>query len=219
MTNVKELRHKFKKILREDREWLWPSYDVKLEQVFDTWRDINKVMEYVTRKKACIQAGGAVGVFPWHLADRFEAVYTFEPDYTNFQCLVNNIRGKTNIYAFNAALGHCHQCTETWWLPHETGNAGALHVKQEPVGQVPMLMIDDFSYLDVGLIYLDIEGFEALALAGGIATLTTHQPVVAFESKGLHGHFKSPTPAEVLKDIGYERVFKVNHDEIYVCQS
>jgi hypothetical protein len=80
----------FKTITRRGRDWLWPAYDTELIKVFDQVDDIDKILEYCPNRRVAIQAGGACGVWPWRLAQEFETVITFEPDWVNFQCLSVN---------------------------------------------------------------------------------------------------------------------------------
>ena len=56
------------------------------------------------RRRNVIQAGGCAGLWPLALSSLFDHVYTFEAGPTNFTCLQYNIRGVSNITAYDYAL-------------------------------------------------------------------------------------------------------------------
>lgn len=126
-------------------------------------------------RKAAIQAGGHIGIYPRKLAEHFERVYTFEPDYQNFACLALNC-ALPNVYAMRAALGAEH-----------AGVALNLHGKNTGghqiggAGPVPMLTIDDLALDCCDAIFLDLEGYEIPALTGALSTLAKHRPLLVVE--------------------------------------
>lgn len=146
-------------------------------------RDIDGVMTPM-KPRVCVQAGGNCGVWPWHLATKFEFVYTFEPDHCNFVALAFNLRGRLNVVKMQAALGDIAGVMVNTMLPaHEQDNCGATCV--EHGGIVPVIRIDDLKLPALDLLYLDIEGFELPALKGAMQTITKFRPVIAIEDKGL----------------------------------
>src|SRR3954463_5592306 len=76
---------------RLERGLLWPADDRDCAAVvFDTAPDLVRAMEACKGFDLCIQAGGNCGTWPRYLAERFGAVYTFEPDPANFTALAFN---------------------------------------------------------------------------------------------------------------------------------
>jgi len=82
-----------------------PAYDRKLKLVESQVADLDAALRYVKRFDCVVQAGGAYGLWPLALADRFNTVYTFEPDGHNFPLLAENTAERVNVIRWQAALG------------------------------------------------------------------------------------------------------------------
>lgn len=171
--------------------FLWPEGDTDCARViFKMKEDLNVVLPFVApdRRGTCIQAGGNCGVFPAELAKHFGRVLTFEPHSQNFTALATNTAHLRNVVRIQAALGKTRGNVDLYLASHELQNFGAWYVQECHDGiahAAPVLRIDDFEVDSLGLIYLDIEGFEQTALEGAVATIIKHKPVIALEDKGL----------------------------------
>lgn len=191
-------------------EFYYPDDDTQCSAVLPTHvLDIDKVLPHVKVRKSCIQAGGNVGVFAKRLAREFEFVYTFEPDPDNFACLAKNVEEK-NVFKFQAALGErAGNCT----LGREPNNCGANYIL--PNGPMPVLAIDSLKIEGVGLIYLDIEGWEYLALAGAIRTIVEFKPTIVIEDKGLSNRYGIARGVceKMLSAYGYKVQDRLNDDK------
>lgn len=170
--------------------------------------------EHVNRcakRRACVQAGGHVGIYPIILSQYFERVYTFEPDAQNFRSLVINYDEITNIYATRALLGEEHGGRELL-LGKSTGghNIGG-------AGPVPTFRIDDLALEDCDAIFLDVEGFEIPALHGAKKTIMRSHPlIVAEENKKLHGKgFEFGDLGRMLAMFGYVERARVLEDVVF----
>lgn len=165
---------------RIERGLLWPIDDVGAAQVlFDQVGDLDVAYRYCRAFDVAVQAGGNCGIWPAAMGKKFGRVYTFEPDPVNFRCLAANAAAE-NIFKFNAALGDARGGVALELRPD---NVGA-HQVAGP-GPIPVMRIDDLALDACDLIYLDIEGFELIALAGAIGTIRRHRPVVVVEDKGM----------------------------------
>lgn len=192
----------------------WPKDDSECRRaVLPESSNIELVLPLVEDFSVCVQAGGNVGVYPIRLAERFGAVYTFEPDPLNFLCLSRNALSD-NIVKFQAALGDERGLVDLAREPH---NCGAHYVANE--GIVPTLRIDDLGLKSCGLIWLDIEGYELFALRGGERTISDYRPVIAVEDKGLSEKYGVAAGAcgEYLSEFGYSRMFGLGRDVVYKC--
>jgi len=203
-----------KTVKRHSREWLWPEYDTELIKVFDTVDDLDEALPYCVERRVAVQAGGACGVWPYVLGECFDAVYTFEPDDTNFMCLVRNAPG---VYAYRAALGRFRGCVDLAYNAHESTNAGAQFVVAG--GAIPTLRIDDLGLPICDLIQLDVEGSEADALYGGIDTIREYRPVVMVEAKPLPQGDTAKEVRDLLAREGYLWRKLIHNDEIWVHDS
>lgn len=193
---------------------MWPEKDEGCWQaVFGEIPKLQKVLELVKSKNVCVQAGGNCGVFAKYLSAEFKYVYTFEPDPTNYLCLISNAP-QTNVFKFPAALGDTHVCID---LERDESNCGAYQVSGN--GLIPTLTIDDLALPACDLIYLDIEGMEYRALVGAEKTLSTFHPVIVTEEKshgGRYGVFEN-TIKDWLKNFGYKQVDRLLNDSVYTC--
>lgn len=131
--------------------------------------------------RTVIQAGGNIGAWPVWLAANFVDVMTFEPEKTNYQCLVRNTEVHHNITPYHAALSDavgtvnlkvCKSIGSHHLIPGE--------------GSIQALTIDGFGLNTVDLIVLDVEGAEWHALKGGLETIRRCRPIIQIEDRG-HG--------------------------------
>lgn len=204
--------------MKEISEFWWPDNDkdchpAVLKEVYK----IGLLDKHLKEKKVCVQAGGNVGVFPRELAKEFECVYTFEPHPENYACLEKNCP-EENIKMFHAALGNDHKKIQVGVSrPDLKNNCGAYQVLGD--GDVPTMMIDDLRLPSCDLIYLDIEGYELMALQGGFETINEFHPVIVIENKQLPLMY-DVTPEEVIEYLvctfGYEVKEKAMRDVILI---
>lgn len=164
--------------------------------------DMEVAMKYVRSTDVVIQAGGHCGVWPHWLSKRFDCVYTFEPDYRNFQCLVANTGD--NVFPARGILGNRNN---TVGLRVSEKNIGGHKVRGE--GNIPCYQIDHLN-LSPDLVVLDVEGCELETLRGAENTLKSNRPVIMLEDRD-HGE----SPHDYLVSLGYEFKEKVKHDKIY----
>jgi FkbM family methyltransferase len=202
--------------LKANKPFVWPGTDrlgreiIKLES-----RGIPEFMKLIPKRGTCIQAGGNVGVYPRALAGYFEHVITFEPDKANYECLVKNVAEQSNVRTIRAALGDNPGFVST--SSHEDGNSGAVHVIKGR--DVPLHMIDHYARLGCDLIWLDIEGYEELALKGAAQTIEKFKPAIIIEEQEQLAEMHGLEPfgaVKWLKERGYRKVMRHNHDSLYV---
>ncbi len=197
---------------RLDGDLLWPADDVEcLRAARAQVADLEQVYPYCKGFRVAVQAGGNCGVWPAALIKRFEFVYTFEPDPTNFRCLCANAPYE-NVYKFNAALGQFHETIE---LSRKADNAGAHYVSG--AGMIPTLRIDDLGLKVCDLICLDIEGREHAAIMGAMETIINRRPVIVLEDKGLSAKYgiAKGYVRDVIVGLGYRVEGRLRRDIIF----
>ena len=196
---------------KDVRGFVWPGDDVECQAVvFDRLADLAQALTYCKDFREAVQAGGNTGVWPRFLAEKFRAVYTFEPDDKNFYCLAQNCQG-LNVFKFQAALGRDRKKVG---LARQPGNAGAHYING--YGIIPMVCVDDLSLDHCDFIQLDVEGYEMEALKGAEYTIKHCLPVVMVEDKGLSEKYGTPQGRVEgwLKNYGYEVMARPNRDII-----
>lgn len=181
----------------------WPDFDVRCRNavVGECAAAMPVVLPMVKEKRVCVQAGGNVGVYPLALAKVFDRVITFEPDEDNFDCLEANVV-IPSVAMYYAALGA------------RVGGANVLRIDKDNCGShktlpgetVPVMTIDGLNLDHCDLIWLDIEGAEADAIAGAMATIEKFSPIIVLEEKGLGPKADLP---------GYTRKMRIGNDSVY----
>lgn len=173
-------------------------------------------MSYARRGSTCIQAGGNIGLWPLKYAGFFRYVHTFEPEPTLHECLERNTANARQIIKVHGvALGeHYNRCEirKRSLAAHRVTN-----IHREAT--TPIMPIDSYHIQNVGLIQLDIEGYELAALRGAARTIDTYRPVIQVELGGLgvkNGYgFKDKDVRKFLADYGYREVARISHDVIF----
>lgn len=157
------------------------------------WAQIAPAIRTKHRRSA-IQAGGHIGIFPKELSALFKRVYTFEPEYQNFQCLVRNADAP-NVFQQRAALGAINGGRKLQVQPRNTGG----HQMTHDPGEIPMLRVDDLGLTDCDLLLLDLEGYEFFALLGATQTIMRSRPLIIVEqNKKSRGQGFQPGAIELL---------------------
>ena len=181
----------------------WPDFDVRCRNavIGECAAAMPLVLPLVAEKRVCVQAGGNVGVYPLALSKVFGQVITFEPDEDNLNCLVTNA-SRPDIDIHWAALGS--EVGTCGILRIDTDNCGS-H-KTLPGDAIPVRTIDSLALDQCDLIWLDIEGAEADAIKGALATIEKFSPIIVLEEKGLGPKADLP---------GYSRVMRIGNDTVY----
>lgn len=187
--------------------WHWPTYDkAAWEWCYERWKDLpDKILKYVHDFDLCVHAGANVGLYAKQYAALFQRVVAVEPEPTNFWCLTQNVP-EPNVAKLQAVLGKSHGWCGLQNRFKET-NCGGWSVGEGHL--TPILKIDDF-HGEVGLIHLDVEGYELEVLKGASETLYYQSPIVCLETVG-HG----PDCLSFLRQFGYEIAEVLEHDTIY----
>jgi len=149
-----------------------------------------------------------VGSYPIQLKKYFEIVYTFEPNPILFRLLCRNCQAP-EIIKIHCALGDCHQMVHMAHEEKYERNMGAWFA--EPGGLVPMLMLDDFDFPQVDLLYLDVEGWEGRIFQGAKKTIEKHRPVIIAEYKKKILRF-GDWFEDFRRDFNYKQVDQVGSD-------
>lgn len=162
--------------------------------------------------RVCVQAGGHVGLWPQQLARKFQAVYTFEPEYQNWRCLIQNADAP-NIFPARGALGACAAGVQ---MRNDKGKSGMWYV--EPGGPIPTYTIDGLGLPVIDALVLDIEGAELPALQGARQSLEAYHPLVWFEAHE-HGAARGGSTAAIvnfLTALGYDEPRKGHGRDFYM---
>jgi len=175
--------------------------------------DLGASMDLCRQFRTAIQAGGNMGVYPMALSQKFDRVYTVEPDAANFEALAINTVNQPRVVIRRAAFGQDHSKAAIDQI--YPNNAGAHQIKEG--AEFDVLPIDSLGVTDCDLLQLDVEGSEHQAILGAIATIEASWPVITLELKGLgerYGYTDDDT-INLLASMGYKIADRVNRDVIF----
>jgi FkbM family methyltransferase len=195
--------------------WLWVKGDGLVGSDGGAWlgpredweeHHSHKFFYHVKNYDLVIQAGGNLGMYPRFLSNRFNMVYTFEPDPLNFHCLVNNNQ-VNNVVKINAALGKTNGFVDIF--RYNRSNVGMHRVEENPIGLYPMLSIDSMNFHTCDMIMLDTEGYEENIIEGAFETIKKFKPVITSENEKI---------VDMIKEYGYRVVDKSSRDLVLICE-
>ncbi len=166
----------------------------------------NKALEYVKCWGNCIDIGSNVGMWTRELANRFKKVYCFEPNPNFIECFNKNIT-ENNVELFEYGLSD---------IEHTASQGKQSTVLNESPGNVICKTLDSFNLKNIDFIKIDVDGFEYKVLHGAIETIKNSNPVINIEMKADKRKDIVIKCKTFLQKLGYNRVSRVKHDEIWL---
>jgi len=168
---------------------------------------LDEAWKYVKKWNCAIDGGAYVGAWTEVLVKNFHKVYAFEPEPTNFDCMVRNV---ADLYHGTAAFLPIALSDKCEMLRMQHKGANFLTVMSPGGNEYPAIAIDSLK-LSPGFIKLDIEGHEIPALNGAVETLERSKPVLCIELK-----FNKQPLKKRLHKLDYEMVCEQQPDSIWV---
>lgn len=195
-------------------EMLWPSGDKHLYKWAHQVAHSDAAIKACKKRRVCVQAGGACGIWPLYLSKFFDTVITFEPFRDNFQALVWNCAEADNIIPINAALGDRNGMGAAHWQQGHEANFGAQFVGDGK--DFLLTRLDDFHIQNCDLLIFDLEGFEGKAFRGAERTIKENMPVILYEECGHVKRFGETNEGIASLFSGYNRLSKTRDDVLLV---
>lgn len=182
--------------------------------------NLTEALRHVRRFDCAIDGGAHVGTWSKVMSGRFERVIAVEPSADTFEALSWNLlqAGCTNVDLRQVALGDRAGTVDMQLDAEQARRANTGARFAQPGGAIPVETIDNWNLPSVGLLKLDVEGSEYVALRGAKDTLRRCKPIIIFENKWLWTkHFGLPKDAvaKFLTAQGYRLVASVSRDQIW----
>lgn len=191
----------------------------------DVLTDFNKI-----REKNIIDVGGYIGDSAIIFSDYTNKhIYSFEPTTENLSLMnrtieINELKNK--IIPVNMALGSKNEEQEIYL--QGSGSSVTRVIEENPVKEcIKITTLDDFvqnNCIEVGLIKVDIEGFEQEFLKGAINTIKTQKPTLILSIYHYADDFFKIKPMIESLNIGYNlRVIKpigsgIRGEIVLICE-
>lgn len=151
--------------------------------------------------------GANIGNHALQFADRFRQVHAFEPNPPTFELLEFNTRHRSNVTVHPFGLGDKKGCFS---LVEDPGNFGGSSIQLDcsdtvQATQVQVEVIDSIALATTAPCFLkiDVEGFEASVLRGGLNMIKTHQPLIVLEQHEKEFRDGSTDAIRLLSSLGY----------------
>lgn len=162
---------------------------------------IISLAEKAGKDKLVLDIGANIGAIAQALAWSGFNVVAFEPQPEVFEVLQQNFKGKSH----NVALGEKRGTTVMPKLVYsERNNFGGISCgtisKSRGGISVPVERIDDYKFENVGLMKIDVEGYEELVLRGAVDTIKRCSPILYLEDDRKE---KSDSLHAFLSELGY----------------
>jgi FkbM family methyltransferase len=191
-------------------------------------RDV--ALSYVTDFKTVIDIGAHIGISVLHWAEHFQNIQAYEPMIDHFNCLIENTNHLPQVKMFNYAISNQQKTLKGAYRTLK--NTGSFQLiddnYQQPSKKMPRQLydieshrLDEFNFENVGLIKIDVEGWELDVLKGAINTITKHRPVLLIEftggnsKKSLHTYDVNEY-FKIIELLNYVPVATSGDDTIYI---
>jgi FkbM family methyltransferase len=163
---------------------LWEKY---MHDIFE---------KYITNDSIVIEGGCHIGTHTLKIASLCKYLYAFEPLPQSNKLLDYNLRTNNidNVSLYQEGLSDKIGETEFDWI--SLGNPGSAGLKNNPMGtfnvstndiiKVKLITIDNLKLEKLDFIKLDVEGYEPLAINGGLNTIEKYKPIITLECWSSH---------------------------------
>ena len=206
--------------------WWLPKEDEHFEHYFSQSIEVGKKRLYQpthldrcfyhikNRKNTAIDIGGHCGFWSFYLGINFKKVYAFEPVNIFQECFKKNIPHK-NVELIPIALGNDNKFIS---MNIEMKNSGATHISNEidENNKMELKKLDDYEFINIDFIKIDVEGFENQVVLGAKETLIRNKPIIIVEQKGFSNKYdeKQFEAIDTLKSYGAKVIDQVVKDYI-----
>ena len=217
ITEQDQQRPKFKyfHLDRDAASWIYKN-DVT-ERPLIYWAIDN----FASKDKNFVDIGAHLGIYSWTFAKYSNHVYSFECNPKTFCYLAANIAlhdVTNNVTLFNNALGN-KEDTLDYIIRNNEGGENGFIIKNEDDSKckrklIKISKLDSFNLTNIGLIKIDVEGFEKEVLEGAAETLKNNNyPPIIFESWA-----ESRTSVDNVKELRYNLFSYFNSIGYNICE-
>jgi FkbM family methyltransferase len=174
--------------------------------------ELNLIKFLANKNKISIDIGANLGLFTFYLQKYSKYVYAFEPNPYPLRNLKNLVNKNTEVIPI--AIGNKDGYLDFFIPKNKKGwssNGASLKEKEINLGikhNVVSRKLDSLEINNVGLIKIDVEGFEKQVLEGASKTINDFKPNLIIENEWIH----QKNPGELfdsIYDLDYE-IFYVN---------
>lgn len=148
--------------------------------------------QLLSKERSFVDIGSHIGTWSMYLSSLCKTVHAFEAQRMTYFALNGSIalNGFQNIQTYNVALGSPKSEGEEMDLKIVSLDGGGSTLMKEAAQQVGydfgservvVRSLDSFNLVEVGLMKVDVEGWELEVLKGSVKTIERCQPKIVFE--------------------------------------
>ena len=200
-----------KEIEQQDNYYQWKNFKLPINsfgsQIFIHKYGLNILRHKETIQDAILDVGAFIGDSAIFFRDEFpdNQIICFEPEEKNYNLCLETLKlnNSQKIIVEKLGLGDKKYST------YIDGTGGAAKIKEYSKQQVNITTLDDYvnkNNINVGLIKVDIEGFEKNFIEGAKETLRTQAPTLLLSIYHSTDDFFTikPMVEEIMKDSPFE---------------
>lgn len=191
---------------------------VKAHKV-DLVHEVMNMCRGETGMQIAVDGGANVGVWTGPLADRFATVLAFEPARDTINTLQERMAGRANVVFYQYALWDKVARLELRGADQKPDSHKLRYCVEMPnTSDVVGVPLDSLGIQTLGLIKLDLEGAELIALRGAKDTLLRCKPVVCFEAVDYMAqryHYSATDSGAFLESLGARIMMQTGNDSVY----
>ena len=168
------------------------------------------VDKLLKKRRRFIDAGANMGIYSYHFLSKMQSIVAFEPLPGVAYRLEQLERKSLTIH--NLALSDRVE-EQKIFIPLIDGeaNAGLASLEQRD-GEfeeivVKLVKLDDFSFTDIDLIKIDVEGHEIKLIRGAVNTIKINKPLLLVEIEQRHIDTNINNVFKEIIDLGYKGIF------------
>lgn len=188
-----------------------------------------EALKFCNQKRSMIDVGAHIGISVRHWSEEFDQIYAFEPLKEHFECLIKNTEDLQNLKTFNCAASNFEGINKGAY--RSLKNSGSFQLIDENYVQpkaerkvralvdIDVKKLDSFTFENVDLIKIDVEGWEYEVVEGAVETIKKHKPVLMIEilvdhpNKTLRSSYDFTKLNTLLKELNYKEAAHIKPDD------
>ena len=172
--------------------------------------ELKLIKSLVNKDRDSIDIGANLGLFTYFMSRASKHVFAFEPNpypLGNLKSLVDK-----NVTILPIALGNSDGPIKIKIPHHENGwssNGASLSPRSEEPGELIEIQcrkLDSLNINNIGLIKIDVEGFEIEVLKGAKETILRNKPTMIIENESVHTKDTNELFL-IMHELGYNKYF------------
>ncbi len=188
----------------------WIGINLNLYGIYER-DDLSVIFDFFTplhsefASSVALDIGSNVGNHAIFFDKYFSRTIAFEPNPSTYEILKFNARHSKAVTAFDTGLGDVAGEFDLW---EDSENFGGSAIKEGAKGGVVRVKVERLDDLGLelsglGLIKIDVEGFEANVVRGAKCTIGLYQPIILFEQHTSEFKHGEPETVRLLREMGY----------------